>query len=261
MVGEILDGLKRGVPVATNLDLKVEHLLSGKKSARLYRLPDFPVAEDLEMLGRGCESRNEDDFGMIVLDEVRMFLGSRSWNEKGRDRLINWLLHARKLGWHCYFIAQDVTMIDKQVRTALVEHLVRCKRLDRLKIPVFGSILRLLGQKGVFPRIHIGVVKYGLDQNAPVVDRWIYQGDHLFAAYDTQQVFSGEVYSHGVSCYLTPDRYQWFRFPRHKLCHVWCDRLPKSFRFFLKQFLPPFEGAWHPSEVAALAGLHKTEIA
>ena len=68
MVGKILDGLKRGVPVATNLDLKVEHLLSGNRSARLYRLPDFPVAEDLEMLGRGCDSRNEDHFGMINME-------------------------------------------------------------------------------------------------------------------------------------------------------------------------------------------------
>ena len=52
-VAKIRDALQRGVPVATNIDLRVERLVGPHKSFKLTRLPDWPTAEDLERLGDG----------------------------------------------------------------------------------------------------------------------------------------------------------------------------------------------------------------
>src|SRR5690606_41824258 len=52
-------------------------------------------------------------------------------SDKGRTAVIDWCLHARKLGWDIIFIVQNISIVDKQARLALGEHLVICRRLDR----------------------------------------------------------------------------------------------------------------------------------
>lgn len=94
--------------------------------------------------------------------------------------------------------------MDKQARIALGEHVVYCRRTDRLNLPIVGPLFKLIwGGKLPLPRIHIGVVKYGLLPNSLTVDTWTCLGNRLFMAYDTKQRFTHN-YPHGVHSMLPP---------------------------------------------------------
>jgi len=210
-VSRIQAALKQGRRVATNLDLRLENMLpADNRDALVIRLPDKPTADDLDMLGKGCDSVDESRYGLLVLDELGSWLNARDWADKGRQQVINWLIHSRKMRWDVIFIVQHSNMLDKQVREALMEYLCTCKRLDRVRVPFFGllgQILTLGAWNGRVGRLHMGVVTYAagsLDQrNALVTDRWFYRGTALFNAYDTEQVFSS-TYPHGPYSYLPP---------------------------------------------------------
>jgi hypothetical protein len=205
VVGRIRDALLAGKKVATNLDLYLEKLLPpGLKNVRCYRLPDHPTIKDLEAVGEGSPDVNEDTYGLLVLDETAAMLNARSFADKGRQALLDFYVHSRKLGWDSYFICQNPTQIDKQVREALVELSVSCKRLDKARIPFIGSLTKMLfGYEVRFPKIHVATVRYGMDQTALVSDRWTYRGHDLYDAYDTRQVFNPN-YSDGLFSYLSP---------------------------------------------------------
>ncbi|OCH17126.1 zonular occludens toxin domain-containing protein [Aliivibrio logei] len=197
--------LENGAPIATNIDLNLKNLIGNKsKKCRVYRMPDKPTLIDFETIGNGNKSYDESKNGLIVLDECGTWFNSRSWADKSRQFVINWLLHARKLGWDIIFIVQDISIVDKQARLALGEHVVYCRRMDRLTIPFLGAIYRMVtGSKLPLPKIHMGVVKYGDGQNAMVVDKWTMMGHSLYSCYDTKQGFSDH-YDSGVYTVLPP---------------------------------------------------------
>lgn len=190
-VGKIQDALKEGRKVATNLDLRLENLLPlTNKTAQVYRMPDFPGVEDFEAVGMGNESMDEDKNGLMVLDELSLWLNAREFGDKGRLGILKWLALSRKHGWDVYFIAQSAKQVDSQLRESFVDYLVYCKRLDRLQIPLVGTIAKLFTKKGLrLPRVHLGIVKYGIGHDAPVAERWVYRGTDLFEGYDTRQRF------------------------------------------------------------------------
>jgi len=193
-VWRIAKYLQAGRPVATNLDLYLEHWpRPDKRDVRVTRLPDKPTARDLDSLGKGNETYDEDKNGLVVLDECGTWFNTRTWADKDRAALIGWFLHARKLGWDVVFIVQDLDIVDKQAREALAEHTVFCKRMDRMSIPIIGFLLRSLGVQKLLPRIHIGVVVYGDTRQHPIVDRWFYRGDAWHSLYDTKQAFRPEL--------------------------------------------------------------------
>lgn len=209
-VGVIRDALLSGRKVATNLDLNLDAMLppmvGRSRPLSCLRIPDKPSVEDLDFLGCGNDEMDESKNGIIILDELASWLNSRTFNDKARAPVIDWLIHSRKHGWDVYFICQHIEQIDKQVRTSLVEYLVTCRRLDRLKIPFVGGLVKALSVgllSGNLPKIHVGVVRYGTDQHAPIADRWVYQAKDLYRAYNTRQVFS-DSYAHGAFSYLSP---------------------------------------------------------
>lgn len=210
-VNRIREYLLAGRRVATNLDLSVERLLPvTTRRIDCVRVPDKPTAADFDSLGLGAPVRDESRNGLLVLDELGSWLNSREWQDGSRQAVIDWLIHSRKRRWDVCLIVQDVSMIDKQVRASLVEYLVTCKRLDRVRVPVLGrvgQVLTLGAWDGRVGRVHLGVCVYAagaaLLSNALVVDRWWYRGTALFSAYDTEQVFSSR-YEHGVFCYRSP---------------------------------------------------------
>jgi hypothetical protein len=182
-VGRIQEYLERGCKVATNLDLKLENMLDHKSEATVTRLPDKPRLQDLEMLGRGYEEGEIDEKknGLLVLDECLDFLDSRSWRDKERAPVLSWMRHARKLRWDVYFLLQDIESADGQLVRQLCEHIVFCRRTDRV---------RFLKLK--LPKMHIAAVHYGQSITAPFVERWIYKNANLYDAYDTEQCFTDE---------------------------------------------------------------------
>ncbi len=188
-VGRIRDFLTAGLPVATNLDIYLNKLLPYWSTQTYTRLSDYPKLPELQCLGIASQSKNEKTFGLLALDELSMWLNSHQWNKDGRDEFIVFQRHIRKRHWHTLFIAQDIESIDKQARNALVERVVRAGRLDRMKIPLFGSILRVFGFSGNLPQVHIGEVHYGKDPKSKVQERWTYYGSDLYQAYNTDQHF------------------------------------------------------------------------
>lgn len=197
--------LLQGRRVASNVDLYLDRLLP-HKAVHYVRIPDKPTAWDLEAVGHGNpDSYDEDRNGVMILDELGTWLNARSFQDKGRAAVLDWLIHARKLGWDVYLIVQDAGMIDKQVREALIEYRVKLFRGDKIKIPVIGGVLNDLlgGRAGYLPRFHMAVARVGDGQNAVVAERWIFRGDDLHAAYDTRQVFRPD-YPHGAHCVWSP---------------------------------------------------------
>lgn len=186
-VGKLREALAKGRRAATNLDIKMEHLCSVQSRASVIRVPDKPTASDLLTMGHGNpDSYDEDKNGVLVLDELGSWLNSRQFQDKGRSALIDWLIHARKYGWDCYLIVQHLNMIDKQVRDALAEYVVRTIRADKMRIPMVGNFLP--DRWARMPRFHIA--RIGLsDAPGLTVDREWFRGDDLHQSYDTRQVF------------------------------------------------------------------------
>ncbi|EIJ0976088.1 hypothetical protein LH718_004594 [Vibrio parahaemolyticus] len=206
-VGKIREAFMRGVPVATNLDINLKEMLGrNKRNTRLYRLPDKPQVEDLMVIGSANKSYDTKKDGLIVLDECGTWFNSRTWNDKNRQKLIDHLLHIRKLGWDVIFIVQDISIVDKQARLALAEHTVFCRRLDRLQVPIIStavSVLTLGQLKLKMPKLHVGIVKYGDNANSLTVDKWMLWGTDLYSSYDTKQMFRNN-YEDGVYSVLPP---------------------------------------------------------
>lgn len=209
-VKRIQEYLEQGRMIATNLDLKLEHLVQPfAKSPRVIRVPDKPTAEHLEALPAPYEGDyDERKTGLLVFDECATWFNSRSWSDKGRKALIDWLLHARKRGWDIIFIIQNVSMMDSQAREGFAEHVVHCRRLDRLAIPILTWFFKIGGINFRPPKLHWGIVKYGASDSAPLIERWYYSGTGLYNAYDTTQVFSND---QGMSTVLPP----WYIYGRY----------------------------------------------
>lgn len=204
-VERVDEALRRDVRVASNIDFNLDGLISyGNKHSRIARVPDKPTSEDLTHLGLGYEGKyDEKKAGLLVLDELGTWLNSRSWNDKARRPFIDWCLHARKYRWDIIFIVQDVSMVDGQVRAALCEYLVKCRRTDRMKIP---------GTNLAPPKVHMAGVYYGDDTSSDKnrVETIMYRGVKLFEAYDTEQCFIDD-YDCGSHSVLAP----WY-FPANK---------------------------------------------
>jgi hypothetical protein len=196
-VGAIKDRLKQNRKVATNLDINVEHIMKLNNKTSITRLPDKPRPVDLTNLGYGSQSVEEETYGLIVLDECGTWLNSRTWNDKERADFVDYMLHARKYGWDVMFIIQDISVVDKQIRLSMCEHLVVCKRLDRLQIPILSAFTKIFGFKVRFPKIHRAIVFYGETTQDLVADKWTYRARDLYPAYDTRQIFKMDTITQG----------------------------------------------------------------
>ena len=85
-IGKIRDTLNKGCKVATNIDLNLHKLISSKsKNSVVYRIPDKPTLIDLENIGIGNTTYNEEKNGLLVLDECGTWFNSRSWGDKSRQ--------------------------------------------------------------------------------------------------------------------------------------------------------------------------------
>lgn len=223
--------LREGKRVATNFDLFLEHLMPSTDKMTVIRIPDKPTALDLYMIGSGnpyikfepiiTQGKDGMQFttpeptllpgfderynGLLVLDELGSWFNTRNFQDKGRAALLEYVIHMRKYGWDCLFLMQNISQVDKQLRDAVLEYVVRFTRLDRLKLPVVSAVIKLASagmSDGSLPRMHIGVVRLGSNPDAMVADRWVFRGDDLNKAYNTTQVFS-DTYPHGTHTLLS----------------------------------------------------------
>jgi hypothetical protein len=245
--------LQAGKRVATNIDVFLEHLSDDLSRDEVIRIPDKPSAVDLYMLGSGNKfiqftpsvrakgdgweilppeqpvmlpGFDEAHNGALFLDECSSWLNTRNFQDKDRAGLLEYMIHARKYGWDVYFVCQNVSQIDKQLRDSLFEYVVRMNRMDRMRLPLVSDLAKAMtagALDGNLPRLHIGVVRLGSNPDGLVADRWIFRGDDLQPAYNTTQVFS-EAYPHKTHCLLS----SW---------HLGCRAEPPS-----KDFVGPVRG-------------------
>lgn len=204
-VWQAQNAIIEGRKVASNVDIQ-PHLLNPRRRGRIIRIPDKPTSADLMAMGPGndIDRYDEGKNGVLILDELGTWLNSRSFQDKERAGLLDWLIHARKFGWDVYLIVQDANMIDRQVREALIEYQIRCMRMDKVRIPVAGHVLGLLNERWAYwPKFHLATARVGFGTGQIVAERWQFVGKGLHAAYDTLQVFSAE-YPHGPHTVLPP---------------------------------------------------------
>jgi len=202
------DAIMNGRKVASNVDI-APHLLNPTAPGKIIRIPDKPTSHDLESMGHGNpDSYDEDKNGVLILDELGTWLNSRSYQDKERAGLLDWLIHARKHGWDVYLIVQDANMIDRQVREALIEYQIKCMRMDRVRIPVIGYFTGIFNERWAYlPKFHLATSRVGIGINAVVAERWQFVGTSLHAAYDTRQIFRSD-YPHGSHSVLPPWDFQ-----------------------------------------------------
>lgn len=203
------EALREGRRVASNVDIFLGEF-SRNVRASYVRIPDKPAPDDLSAIGHGNpDSYDEDRNGVLILDELGTWLNSRSFQDKSRAGLLDWLIHARKLGWDVYLIVQDAQMIDRQVREALIEYSCKCMRADKMRLPLIGGLMHEFGgmfgfkKWGYLPRFHMVASRLGSGPSAVVAERWTYRGDWLHKCYDTRQVFTAD-YEHGCHSVLHP---------------------------------------------------------
>ena len=197
---------KRGRPVATNLDIDLSKMFGPRSRVSYVRIPDKPSEFDLLAAGHGNpDSYDEERNGALVLDELGTWFNARTFNDKGRAGTLDFLAHARKHGWDCYYIMQDITQVDKQLRESFIEQTVRHTRFDKIRIPFVGQLLSLLfGERaGYMPRFHTGVFRVGTNPQDLVSDRIMFKGVDIEPCYDTRQVFLAD-YPHGTHSVLSP---------------------------------------------------------
>lgn len=233
-VGRIRDAIRAGCRVATNLDIDLKAMFHKQaKNINLMRIPDKPGIDDLNAIGKGYDGADYDEskFGILVLDECGTWFNSRNWQDKTRKDVNDWFLHARKLGWHVYIIIQDISMLDSQARDAIGELLVTCKRLDKLRVPLVGGLIKMFtGWNPTMPRIHRAKVTYA---DGLLSDVWVYRGNDLFKAYDTRQSFI-QNYPHGTHSLLTP----WHTHGRFAVEMNWRNMM-RITKIYWKRFASP----------------------
>lgn len=231
-VSRIKHYIEQGRPVATNCDLFLHHMFNRETDKpRVMRVPDKPTLCDLEAIGRAypkAKGYDENMNGLLVLDECGDWFNSRNWQDKTRSGVNTWFRHARKLGWDVYLIVQDISLIDSQARESLAASIARCKRMDKIAIPFVTMISKALtGYPLRMNKFHVAKVT---DADDVLLDRWIYRGSELYAAYDTQQIFNAD-YDHCTYSMLTP----WHIFGRYKIQMTWYNRM-RITKIYWKRF-------------------------
>ncbi|WGG50321.1 zonular occludens toxin domain-containing protein [Rugamonas sp. DEMB1] len=273
------DYLRAGKRVATNCDVFMEYMMPAQSKATVIRVPDKPTSADLYAIGSGnrfidfvpivsCTAKgfeytppsprllpgfDESHNGALFLDECASWLNTRSYQDKGRSELLEWAIHARKYGWDVYFICQNISQIDKQLRDSLFEYVVRMSRLDRMKVPFVSAAFKLVTagfSDGSLPRWHIGVVRLGCSPEGIVADRWHFRGDDLNKVYNTTQVFS-DSYPHAIHCLLP----SWHLQARTGIRSGFVGpiRTPQDYELLESRPVPPKPPHKHMSKFLAIA--------
>ncbi|MDQ9306284.1 hypothetical protein KJE01_23415, partial [Escherichia marmotae] len=106
------------------------------------------------------------------------------------------------LGWDVYLIAQHEDMIDSQIIKAMGAKIIRCRRLDELRVPVITPLMELFrpgktgiasGKRGIIPH-YVTASTFLYDGTAHAarrpVDKVVIKAADYYNVYDTNFIFS-----------------------------------------------------------------------
>ncbi len=204
-VGQLKQHAINRTPIAGNIDLFLDKFSDSAFSKVTYiRVPDRPCAADLYALGYGKpeDDYDEDNNGLLVLDEMATWMNAQTWNEPGRKDLRDWFLHSRKYGWDVIFLCQSIDAMDSQLVKLLMEYHVPMSNLEKINVPLIGGLGRTLKRNGKpfrLPKIHVGRVMY---KDLVKADRWVFRARDLYKCYNTKQVITSN-YPHGTHSQLS----------------------------------------------------------
>lgn len=219
-IGIACEYLKRGSRVVTNLDMYPENFANkNNRDMKILRVPDVVEAEHLKNLPKGNPTLIHDPVsgsykagpefeesknGLILIDELLHSGNSRTWSQKGRQQLIEEINLLRKRGYDTIFIAQDKSMIDKQIMGSSADEIGYCRRLDRISVPVLSPLYKFFtGKRLTFPKVHICTFRAGESDTDMISERKTYVGKDYYQLYNSYQQFTSE-YEHGPHSLLTP---------------------------------------------------------
>jgi len=186
----MVDTLKNSAPVATNIDLYLEHLPFMLSEPLVTRLSDIPTSQELFALGPAYDMTDgikPEKEGVIVLDEISLFLGTNK--SKDFPELMRFFMLSRKLGWNLVFILQSKDQANDTFYKSLCNKLVICLDNSLFKIPYITKILDSIGLAELFDRGHTAHIFKGrseLDDLDGTVD---YSNIPYRKLYNTNQLF------------------------------------------------------------------------
>lgn len=137
---DIYVALKRGQYVLANFDYD-----AGEFSDNFFRIPDYPVCDDVLSLVSSLARKRREHNAILVIDEAQRCFNSRSWNDSGRAPWLKFFSLSRHLGLDVILIAQAAAMVDKQIR-ACVQTEVR-----HLRVAAMGAVPFVLSGFGFLP--------------------------------------------------------------------------------------------------------------
>ncbi|PHS69862.1 MAG: hypothetical protein COB22_08635 [Cycloclasticus sp.] len=189
---EAFSYLNANKSVATNLNIYPDCRI--KVDYKLTRIPDIPSSSSFRQLGLGCDEKfltkehyDKTKFGLILLDEISLFLNSKS--DKEFKAIVAWLVQSRKYGWDIFCLAQNKEQVHDEVYKALCDNLVICKSDDLVSIPYMGRIMRMFGFKGMLPENYTALKLNGRSEQSEVMETISYSRKGFSLAYDTSQTF------------------------------------------------------------------------
>lgn len=138
--------LKHGKPVIANFEVNHDEIRSG----RFTYMPNscFSV-DDLVLWASDWWSDHDakEDGILLVLDECQLIFNSRTWQDRDRLKVLEFLSQHRKYKYKIILIAQSSIMIDRQFRV-LIEYEVKHRKVSN--IGLFGKMLSLLSFSELF---------------------------------------------------------------------------------------------------------------
>lgn len=205
-IGRMLDYLNRGKPVLTNMDIFPEEFKDKyNDKVRIYRVPDHPSSDDIKICGLGNDTKDPEENGVAILDELATWFNAHNWNSKEAKQLNDLLVHLRKLGWDGLFQVQSIESMNSQARRNIITSEARCSKVRKIHIPIISGIIRnVTGKPWKLPRSMMfhSMIMRNLETGI-LEEKLRYRGSDLFKYYNTSQIFD-EHYPHGTFCYLTP---------------------------------------------------------
>lgn len=202
IVKELLFRLKHNkhTKVLTNFDVNLEPY-----NNRLYKFDAFTFTPDT-LMDWICEDSPDGilpNSYVIVWDEAQNVFNTRTWNDPIRLSWLKWFTTSRHWGCDVILCAQQMEMLDKQIR-GVIEINVRHYKL--------ASVFKLLGALTLWRPIFIWFSSYATNQKMKLQKGIIFGTGNLFDRYDTMTLLLGKsdgtkgIVCQGDNLIMIPDR-------------------------------------------------------
>lgn len=180
-VSDILRYLKRDCPVIANFAINGEVT----KHPEMFRYGDNKqitpaiLEETSKMYWSAVGGRVQEERLLLVLDECQLIFNARDWrNNRG---WISFFTQHRKMGYRVILIAQNMEMLDKQIRP-LIEYEYKHRKMTNAG--VFGAIVSFfMGSRFLYRKEWAQVRHFG--KGASVGWQFGQYNRKVYRAYDT----------------------------------------------------------------------------